>query len=125
VLFGGYAEGAHFGDVWRLDTSNPATPRWSSLAVPEPAPGPRAAHGAAWDPLGRRLIVYGGITGIAPDLQVLDDAWALYLDGAPPVEATVAPSPTAAQPTPGATETPAPQPWVPIYLPLALRSVGL
>lgn len=72
VLFGG-AGTTTFNDVWALGTL-PA-PSWGRLTPSGTAPGPRRGHSAVWDPLRRRMIVFGGERG-----QIMySEVWALTL----------------------------------------------
>jgi hypothetical protein len=65
VLFGGWDGKAVRGDTWRRGESG----AWREAQVPGPAP--RAAHGAAFDAAGQRLVLYGGRA-----LDVFfDDTW--------------------------------------------------
>jgi hypothetical protein len=77
VLFGGYADGEHLADAWLLDTKDPDAPTWSLMTFSGVTPPARAAHAAAWDPEGGRLLVAGGTSGSELTLEVLGDAWAL------------------------------------------------
>jgi hypothetical protein len=78
VLFGGYATGlGTFNDVWALSLAG--TPAWTQLAPTGTLPGVRRLHGAIYDPLRDRMVVFGGyISG-----SCLKDTWALSLAGTP------------------------------------------
>ncbi len=78
IVIGGsaYAGGIQ-DDVWALSLAGAGT--WTQLAPGGAAPGPRAAHVAAYDPSGDRVVVYGGVSLT----EYLDDAWALSLAGSP------------------------------------------
>lgn len=82
IVFGGRNEGgtAHLDDAWALDAGAPR-PRWRQLTPSgaSNAPPPVRSCAAAYDPAGRRLIVFGG-TGAAGSTN---GVWALALDGAP------------------------------------------
>jgi len=60
LVFGGDA-GALQNDVWQLDLSG-ATPAWSLVPTTGTPPSPRAAHSAVFDPVRRRMVVFGGRT---------------------------------------------------------------
>jgi hypothetical protein len=112
VLFGGYADGEHLGDVWVLDLTDGRGPSWAPLAAGGGIPEARAAHGAAWDAASRRLIVVGGTAGSNVAYRVLADAWALEFEpGATPTATT-------------ANSTPGTDPVGVLYLPLALKLAG-
>jgi hypothetical protein len=76
IVFGG-ADNDYMGDVWALSLSG--NPTWTRLFPSGGPPGPRGFHSAIYDPVGDRMIVYGG----ANHLEVLRDAWAPVLSGAP------------------------------------------
>lgn len=64
-------------DVWELGLSDPRA--WRRLEIPgAPAPPPREGHVAILDPLGRRMVIFGGW---APGPSVFGDVWALDLQG--------------------------------------------
>jgi hypothetical protein len=75
VLFGGAdtTVGGYLGDTWALDLSG--APTWSLLS-PGGGPTPRRNHGAAYDPAGDRMIVFGGHDG-----AFRNDLWAMDLSG--------------------------------------------
>jgi hypothetical protein len=76
VMYGGAAEQEPSADVWVKPLSGDAP--WTPLAVEGPRPSARSAHLAVYDPVGERMIVYGGVAHT-------DDAavWALSLSGTP------------------------------------------
>jgi len=79
LVFGGWDGVTATNGVWAL-TPGPA-PRWERLcdasSCGEP-PTARRASQAVYDPVGRRLLVFGGL-----DTQYRNDLWALEFDGAP------------------------------------------
>ena len=88
IVFGGYRTEAYLNDVWALSLSGP--PTWTPLAPVGPVPAPRREHTAIYDPVGDRMIVYGGKGFPAGD----SDLWALSLSGTPawsPITATGSP----------------------------------
>ncbi len=81
--------------VWALPRDGGA---WEALVVaPEPRPGPRTRATATFDPVRRRLILFGGgVTVGDVYLPVLDDArWELDLEARPPRWEPVAVGPVA------------------------------
>jgi hypothetical protein len=79
IVFGGRDALGYRNDVWER-TLGPSG-AWS-LLLPHSlvtGPSPRDAHTAAYDPVGHRMIVFGG-RGAAGGV---DDVWALSLDGPP------------------------------------------
>ncbi|MEO8903738.1 MAG: hypothetical protein ABI488_15660 [Polyangiaceae bacterium] len=86
-----YPPGTVFGDAWALSLDG--TPAWSLLDVRGDSPGARSGEGAIYDPVGQRMIVYGGNNDSAqhllPSLHslALDDSleWSvLNPSGTPP-----------------------------------------
>ena len=89
--FGGRADdgATHLGDLWSLSpgTALTARPQWTSLAAAGSpgAPPPVRTCAAAWDPTGRRLIVFGGWDGVtdAEGVRAFDPAdgeWRVLCD---------------------------------------------
>jgi hypothetical protein len=81
VMFGG-ADGSvngwvYFNDVWVLPLASGG--RWTQLTPSGTAPGRRCDHTAIYDPVGDRMIVYGGYDGSTH----FSDVWALSLAGTP------------------------------------------
>src|SRR2546430_17520862 len=76
-MYGGFDGFEARGDVWikPLSESGP----WTALDVKGPRPANRGAHTAVYDPLGQRMIVYGGH---APD-GTGGAVWALSLAETP------------------------------------------
>ena len=67
VVFGGVASTGGLGDVWALSLG--ASPSWVPIV---PAGGPTATryqHTAIYDPVGTRMVVFGGYTGGDPTLS--------------------------------------------------------
>jgi len=78
LVFGGYTNSIFLQDVWEL--SLVGTPTWTPLAPSGTKPAVRWGHGAAYDPVGDRMIVFGG-GGNAGALY--NDVWSLSLSGSP------------------------------------------
>ena len=76
VMFGGDG-GPFLDDVWALNLSG-SDPVWEQLHPTGSAPSPRREHSAIYDPVGDRMIVYGGFDGARRG-----DVWALELAGTP------------------------------------------
>ena len=79
LVFGGWDGVTPTNGVWAL-TPGPA-PRWQRLCDGTScgtAPSARRASQAVYDPIGRRLLVFGGL-----DTQYRNDMWELALDGSP------------------------------------------
>jgi hypothetical protein len=75
LLFGGYDNGGVSSDTWELSLANPSG--WQLLETATTTrPSGRSAHAAIYDPVGDRMIVFGGY-GDSP----LQDTWALSLSG--------------------------------------------
>ncbi|MEP7029196.1 MAG: kelch repeat-containing protein [Candidatus Eisenbacteria bacterium] len=78
ILFGGRNGSSFFRDAFSLSLTGSAY--WTRLhTVPQGAPG-RLLHKAAYDPLRKQLLVFGGYSY---DDGWLNDTWALGLSGAP------------------------------------------
>ena len=76
IVFGGNT-GVRSNEVWALALSGGGG--WTQLAPSGAAPSPREAHAAIYDPVGDRMIVFGGMD----DGGVLNDLWSLSLAGTP------------------------------------------
>lgn len=83
IVFGGYGgtdvgyTGPHFDDVWALSLG--ATPTWTQLTPSGTPPAARQMHTAIYDPVGDRMVVYGGRNGST----YYEDVWALSLGETP------------------------------------------
>jgi hypothetical protein len=75
VVFGGDAPGV-LNDVWALSLGG--TPAWTELAPSGIPPSARYLHGAIYDPVRDRMVVFGGW-----DPSSRNDVWALSLAGSP------------------------------------------
>jgi len=81
IVFGGY-DGAFEPDVWQLSLAG--DPTWSELSLPGPGPTARDFGTVIYDPLGGRMLLFGGnsVVGLAP-ATAANDVWALGLGAAP------------------------------------------
>ena len=77
LIFGGDG-GPFLNDVWALNLSG--DPTWEELHPVGGGPSPRREHTAIYDPVGDRMIIYGGFDA---DRQRRGDVWALNLAGSP------------------------------------------
>jgi N-acetylneuraminic acid mutarotase len=68
VLFGGSDLETTYGDTWTLDTGAGA---WTELAPSGQVPSEREYHQMVYDPVGKRLIMFGGGSSVA----ALNDTW--------------------------------------------------
>ena len=77
IFGGGLADdpGSFKNDVWALSLADP--PAWTQIVTAGAPPPPREKHGAVYDPVGDRMIVFGGAT----ISTAANDLWALDLDG--------------------------------------------
>ncbi len=87
LIFGGRrGDDEVFDDTWSLEHANGlgGPPEWALIATPS-APPARFGHSAAYEPVSRRMLVFGGTTaGVEADLNfVFADAWMLTEAGAP------------------------------------------
>ena len=70
-LFGGRTAAGASDAVWRIET---ATGRAERVAIDGPSPGGRIRPALAYDPQGRRVLMFGGVDGAGVGLS---DLWAL------------------------------------------------
>lgn len=94
LVFGGY-DGSFRNDTWATPLGGPTD--WAALAPAGAPPTPRCDLAMAVDPVGDRLIVFGGYDGFTPPANRVGDLWQLSLGGSPawsPLAATGSP-PTA------------------------------
>jgi hypothetical protein len=112
IVFGGNNGGiGYFGDTWALALGT--GPAWSRLVDRDTIA--RGAHTAIYDPLRDRMIVFGGERTYDPIVPwVLNDTWALALNG----------NPSWSQLSPGGTTPPARRLHVAIYDPVRDRMIA-
>jgi hypothetical protein len=82
IIFGGRDPftGAVFNEMWRGSLTFPAT--WQNITpASTPAALSRYDHSAIYDPLRRRMIVFGGFNAVG---QLLNDTWAIDLSAPSP-----------------------------------------
>jgi hypothetical protein len=77
IVFGGRTESAVLDDAWVLTLDG--VPHWARLQTQGDGPGARFAHSAVYDPVGDRMILFGGSDGTTRH----DDTWQLTLSGTP------------------------------------------
>jgi Galactose oxidase, central domain len=79
VLFGGQAQDPRgdprVNDLWSMSLNAPET--WSEIRLFEDVPEPRAFHAAAFDPVDRKVVVFGGWSH---DRGFKNDTWRLAVD---------------------------------------------
>ena len=68
LMFGGWAGYGAVSDLWALSLD--ANPTWSQIFAGGDLPGARTRHTSIYDPVGQRMIVYGG-GGTQPDVHAL------------------------------------------------------
>lgn len=81
IIYGGEDPGILFQDAWALDLSDAGNESWSELEPSGEGPGALTDMAFAVDPVGRKLVMMGGTTG----LTSLGDVW--MLDMVPGAEA--------------------------------------
>ncbi|MCC6653505.1 MAG: hypothetical protein IT348_20305 [Candidatus Eisenbacteria bacterium] len=77
IVFGGQNGTTRYSDLWQLTLSGTMT--WTALAPTGTPPAARSAHSAVYDPVRRRMIVFGGRNASG----AFRDVFALDLAGAP------------------------------------------
>ncbi|HKQ58676.1 MAG TPA: kelch repeat-containing protein [Candidatus Eisenbacteria bacterium] len=90
IVAGGFADGPASQDLCFLSLAG--TPTWTCMEPPGGAPAHRADHAAIYDATGKRMILFAGGNN-----SILNDTWALGLEGAP---AWVALTPAPPMPSP-------------------------
>jgi hypothetical protein len=82
ILFGGYNAGFK-NDTWQLALAG--TPTWSQLNPSGALPIPRDFSTAIYDPVGQRMVMFGGNASAngVPPAHPVNDTWALSLVGSP------------------------------------------
>ncbi len=77
LVIGGNTGSVRLNDVWELSLSG--TPGWNQLAPSGTAPAARWGHAGIYDPVGDRIVMFGG-----SNLGTrYNDAWSLALSGSP------------------------------------------
>ncbi len=81
IVYGGFDGAAPVNDVWALDLESE---RWKKLRSGEHGeldlqPAPRYFHAAVFDPIGYRMIIFGGARYLTWDFPSLEDTWAFDL----------------------------------------------
>lgn len=74
VVFGGQDETTATVDT--VHTYDPVTDTWTDITTSGTPPAARSRHSAIYDPVGQRMIVFGGVDGTA---SPLGDLWSLDL----------------------------------------------
>ena len=62
IIFGGETSTGRTNTVWQLSFAS-GTPTWSQVSTSGTPPTPRWQYTGSWDPVGQRLILFGGNTG--------------------------------------------------------------
>src|SRR6185369_12735766 len=78
IMFGGRGAAGVLQDTWILYLGG--HPRWEQLDPDAPAPSARFGANAVYDPIGDRIVLFGGTYA---DTTALDDTWQLALSGIP------------------------------------------
>jgi hypothetical protein len=76
VVFGGYSAGVYLSDVWELSLDN--APTWKQILHTGPSPNPRQLRNAVHDPIGDRMVIYGGYNHFIDGS--MNDLWSLSLE---------------------------------------------
>jgi hypothetical protein len=79
IIFGGYSDGP-LNDTWALSLDD--TPTWSEL-TPGSGIATRAGASAIYDPVGDRMIIFGGESSSQPTNEPFANPWQLDLSGVP------------------------------------------
>lgn len=88
LVFGGTGGGSYRNDVVGLDLGTGA---WSTMTTGGTPPHARFDHSAVYDPVGNRMLVFGGAywDGV---WRVYNDVWALSLAGGTPTWSLISPT---------------------------------
>jgi hypothetical protein len=78
ILYGGRILATEAGDVWQWKPAPWPSSQWTRLLPAGEIPRPRWGAASVYDPVRRRLVVFGGDSG-----GPLQDTWALSLAGPP------------------------------------------
>jgi cysteine-rich repeat protein len=70
VLFGGRSNAGVLNDVWEWDGVD-----WRERMASASTPAPRLNHAMAWDPIGQRVLLFGGSDGSPAPPTMFDDTW--------------------------------------------------
>ncbi|MEQ1831520.1 MAG: kelch repeat-containing protein, partial [Candidatus Eisenbacteria bacterium] len=82
LMFGGEDADSVRSDVWVLSLGSAVA--WSPLVTTGPRPRARADHSAIYDPVGDRLVIYGGVDHTSSQLEAYGDIWSLSLSDSVP-----------------------------------------
>src|SRR5439155_18792541 len=80
IVFGGDQSQVYRNDTWELRLGDDT---WFPLAAIGPLPVARGDFGMIYDPIGDRVVLFGGYNGNLPTGQRRRDTWALTLSGTP------------------------------------------
>lgn len=75
LVYGGETESQALSDLWELSLSSR---QWQALAPQGPSPGPRRGGASIYDPIGDRVLLFGGT-----DAEASSDVWELSLGSTP------------------------------------------
>lgn len=70
LLFGGIANGAELDDLWKFDGQ-----QWQEVKDATNPPPPVRSHAAAYDPMRKVMVVFGGVTGQNEMLTPMADTY--------------------------------------------------
>ncbi|MFN0151002.1 MAG: kelch repeat-containing protein [bacterium] len=76
IMFGGFAGGSPFSDLWQLSLAD--NPTWSQIVPTGAAPTGRRGHSSIFDAARDRIIIFGGYDG-----AFRNDTWELSLGTSP------------------------------------------
>lgn len=83
IVFGGIVATGLSKEVWALSGATSPSASWREVFPSGGGPSARCCMAAAYDPAGRRLIVFGGFGGTGPAGSILfSDLWTLTFDAA-------------------------------------------
>ena len=76
LIFGGRLFNSEMGDLWQLTWPATLQPKWTRLFPEGNGPSPRWGAASVFDPVRRRIVLFGGFAGRAEA-----DTWVLELNG--------------------------------------------
>lgn len=81
IVFSGSPVNGSTNDTWALSLGGDMS--WTPIITPGPLPPTRTGASAIYDPVGDRVVIFGGERLVAGNVVRLNDVWSLSLAGTP------------------------------------------